>query len=143
MGENRKQVLEMLSAGQITVDEAEALIDALERDQPKVLAADTSVRKARPQYLRVVVESPEHAGRDRPGKVNVRVPMQLLRAGVRLTHLIPPQALEPANRALRQQGIDLDLGKIKPEQFEELMERLDEVTVDLDQPDVRVRLSCE
>lgn len=143
MGENRKQVLEMLSAGQISVDEAEALIDALERDQPKTLAADGPARKAPPRYLRVEVESSEHAGRDRPGKVNVRVPMQLLRAGVRLTSLIPPQALEPANRALRQQGIDVDLGHLKPQQFEALMARLNDVTVDLDQPDIRVRLSCE
>jgi galactose-1-phosphate uridylyltransferase len=143
VGENRKQVLEMLAAGKITVAEAEALIDALERDEPKPLTADSTARKARPRYLRVVVESPEHAGRDWPGRVNVRVPMQLLRAGVRMTHLIPPQALGPANRALRQQGIDVDLAQLKPQQFEELIERLDEVTVDLDQPDVRVKLSTE
>jgi hypothetical protein len=35
--------------------------------------------------------------------VNVRVPMQLLRAGVRLAGLIPAPALQRANSALHEQ----------------------------------------
>ncbi len=39
------------------------------------------------------MSSADDFGGDGPGRVNVRVPLQLLRAGVRLTSLIPPQAL--------------------------------------------------
>ncbi len=34
MSENRRQVLQMLAGGQITADEAERLIAALEKDSP-------------------------------------------------------------------------------------------------------------
>ena len=34
MNEERRQVLQMLAEGKVTADEAERLIDALERDEP-------------------------------------------------------------------------------------------------------------
>jgi polyhydroxyalkanoate synthesis regulator phasin len=34
MNEQRRQILQMLAEGKITADEAERLIDALEREQP-------------------------------------------------------------------------------------------------------------
>ncbi len=40
------------------------------------------------------------ADEDGPTKVNVRVPMQLLRAGVKLTSIIPPRARDEVNAAL-------------------------------------------
>lgn len=145
MGENRRQVLQMLSTGQITVDEAEGLIAALERDEPATASTDVSETgpKARPRYLRVVVESADHFGGDGPGKVNVRIPMQLLRAGVKLASLLPPQALHHANEALRKQGVPIDLTQIKPQHLEELIGQLDDMTVDVDQPDVKVKISVE
>jgi len=104
MNENRRQILEMLAAGKITADEAERLIVALEKEPPAAAGAGAAAgSKPRPKYLRVVVEdetgsgsiasgiSGGSAGRG-PTKVNVRVPMQLLRAGVKLAALIPPQA---------------------------------------------------
>ncbi len=35
MNEQRRQILQMLAEGKITADEAERLIDALEREQPE------------------------------------------------------------------------------------------------------------
>ncbi|WP_279580491.1 hypothetical protein [Fodinicola feengrottensis] len=43
-----------------------------------------------------------------PGRVNIRVPLQLLRAGVRLTALVPPQALERANAEMSKSGVPFD-----------------------------------
>ncbi|MEN3307951.1 MAG: hypothetical protein V7603_4153, partial [Micromonosporaceae bacterium] len=93
MNEQRRQVLQMLAAGKITADEAERLIDALEREQPESPPGAAPRPKPRPKYLRVVVNWEDNSGGDGPGRVNVRVPLQLLRAGVRLTSLVPPQAL--------------------------------------------------
>jgi hypothetical protein len=62
--------------------------------------------------------------------VNVRVPMQLLRAGVRLAALIPPQAHNQLDSALSRYGIPLTLSQIKPENLEELIEHLEDLTVD-------------
>ena len=78
-----------------------------------------------------------------PARVNIRVPLQLLRAGVRLAALIPPQALGRANAELNKSGVPLDLTQLKPEQLEALVEHLDEMTVEVDQPDAKVRVFCE
>jgi hypothetical protein len=149
MNENRRQILEMLSANQITADEAERLIAALEKETPAFTdaAVDTGT-KARPKYLRVVVESddPKFTGKahdEGPVKVNVRVPMQLLRAGVKLASLIPTQALADANDALHEKGVAFDLSQIKPENLEELVDQLNELTVDVDGAGSKVRVFCE
>jgi SHOCT-like protein len=143
MNEQRRQILQMLSEGKITADEAERLIDALEREQPESPPGAAPRPKPRPKYLRVVVSSPDNFGGDGPGQVNVRVPLQLLRAGVRLTSLIPPQALSQVNVELNKSGVPIDLTQLKPQQLEELIEQLDDVTVDVDQPEAKVQVFCE
>ena len=149
MNEDRRQILEMLSAGKITTDEAERLLTALERP----LAATSTEAppgpgpKARPKYLRVVVEDHSEKSEDGRTHVNVRVPMQLLRAGVRLASLIPAPALNHANEALREQGMEIDLRQLKPENLEDLVEQLNDLSVDVDQKEagakVKVRVFCE
>lgn len=143
MNEQRRQILQMLAEGKITADEAERLIDALEREQPESPPGATPRPKPRPKYLRVVVNSEDDSGGDGPSRVNVRVPLQLLRAGVRLTSLIPPQALTQVNTKLHESGVPIDLTQLKPQQLEELIEHLDDLTVDVDEPGTTVRVFCE
>jgi S-adenosylhomocysteine hydrolase len=75
------------------------------------------------------------------------VPIQLLRAGVRLASVIPPSAQDHVNEALRQHGVPVDLSKIRPEDLDELIEHLQDLTVDVDQTgekeQVKVRIYCE
>jgi hypothetical protein len=141
MNEQRRQVLQMLAEGTITADEAERLIDALERERPESAPGASSRPKPRPKYLRVVVE--DNSAGDRPSRVNIRVPLQLLRAGVRLTSLIPPQALTKINAELAKSGVPIDLTELKPQHIEELIDQLDEVTLDVDDPDSKVQVFCE
>ncbi|MEV6815477.1 hypothetical protein [Micromonospora sp. NPDC051296] len=143
MNEQRRQVLEMLAEGKITADEAERLIDALEREQPESPLGAAPRPKPRPKYLRVVVNTEDDFSGDGPARVNVRVPLQLLRAGVRLTSLIPPQALAKVNDELTRSGVPIDLTQLKPQHIEELIEHLDDLTVDVDQPDTKVQVFCE
>jgi SHOCT-like domain len=140
MNEQRKDILDMLAAGKITAEEAEQLIAALERDQPPAASSLDTRPKGKAKYLRVVVDNVENG---EPGRVNVRVPLQLLRAGVRLAALIPPQALGQANAELNKSGVPFDLTQLKPEQLEALVDHLDEMTVEVDQPDAKVRVFCE
>src|SRR5580704_3648186 len=149
MNEYRRQILQMLSDGKINADEAERLIAAMEQSTPST-SSDTGTAiagKTRPKYLRVQVDSEDDGGHEGPTKVNVRVPMQLLRAGVKLAALLPAQALRSANHAMQAQGIPIDLSQIKPENLEELVEHLSDLTVDVDQKDastkVKVRVYCE
>ncbi|MFE9692839.1 hypothetical protein [Micromonospora sp. NPDC005806] len=141
MNEQRKEILQMLADGKITTDEADQLIAALERDQPVPVASESDVRpKGKPKYLRVMVDANDDGI---PSRVNIRVPLQLLRAGVRLAALIPPQALGEANAELTRSGVPFDLTQLKPEQLEALVEHLDDMTVEVDQPDTKVRVFCE
>ncbi len=143
MNEQRRQILQMLAEGKITADEAERLIDALEREEPESTPGAALRPKSRPRYLRVLVTSEDNFGGDGPGRVNIRVPLQLLRAGVRLASLVPPQALTKANAELSKSGVPIDLTQLKPEHIEELIEHLDEVTIDVDQADAKVQVFCE
>lgn len=150
MNEHRRQILQMLSDGKINADEAERLITAMEQPTSSSSSTDSGSAptvKPHPKYLRVVVDSEDDGGHEGPTKVNVRVPMQLLRAGVRLASLIPAQALNRANHAMHAKGVPIDLTQIKPENLEELVEQLNDLTVDVDQKDayakVKVRVFCE
>eukprot|EP01035_Chromulina_nebulosa_P043685 gene43685-59168_t len=85
----------MLSEGKITTDEAERLLAALDgAARPFGAAADGAFPTKRPalKYLRVAVDTDE-PGDGGPTKVNIRVPLDLLRAGVRLDE--PSQGIMP------------------------------------------------
>ena len=153
MNENRRQILEMLAAGKITADEAEQLLAALDPDTfanagtftGKIPVPDPSAEstvKTRAKYLRVLVEANE---KGEPTTVNVRVPMQLLRAGVRLASLIPKQAHDQLDATLSKHGVPLTLSQIKPENLEELIDHLEDLTVDVDAKEekAKVRVFCE
>jgi polyhydroxyalkanoate synthesis regulator phasin len=142
MTENSRQVLDMLSKGQITADEAERLLAALDKNAPGP-SADSPQSKAKPKFLRVVVDSEN--GFHGPATANIRVPMQLLRAGVKLASLLPAQARDHVNDAFRENGLPFDLSQIKPENLEEIIDQLDDLTVDVDQKHkkVKVRVFCE
>lgn len=143
MTENTRLVLEMLAAGKITTDEADRMITAL-RDRPvPAPVADRAEVQPKPRYLRVMVDVDDKD--DGPTKINIRVPLQLLRAGVRLASLVPVQAQERVNKALRDQGMDIDITKIKPENLDELINELRDLSVDIEQKreDAKIRVFCE
>jgi hypothetical protein len=158
MNEHRRRILDMLAAGKINAEEAERLIAALEPEaetgaQPTAGRAETATTakpgaaRGKVKYLRVLVEADESAtGMKGTTTVNVRVPLQLLRAGVRLASLIPPQAHEQVDEAFSKHGVPLTLSQIKPENLEELIDHLEEFTVDVngsDSKSTKVRVFCE
>ena len=155
MNENRRQILEMLAAGKITADEAERLLAALDPSSTTVAGefsgstkgTEGATVKTRAKYLRVLVEADESmTGMKGLTTVNVRVPMQLLRAGVRLASLIPQQAHEQLDEALSKHGVPITLSQIKPENLEELIDHLEDLSVDVDGTDgntTKVRVFCE
>ena len=142
MNEDRKRILAMLAEGKLTADEAERLLDAMGRESaPRPGVTSTAGSNGAPKYFRVEVDA--HEPGDSPTKVNVRVPMQLLRAGVRLSSLIPPRARDEVNAAMVRQGIPFDINQLKPENLDALIEHLADFTVDVDSGDAKVRVYCE
>ena len=141
MNEDRKRVLAMLADGKITADEAERLLDAMSQPSaPRLGGAPVTGSNGAPKYFRVEVNANDADG---PTKVNVRVPMQLLRAGVRLSALIPPRARDEVNAAMAREGIPFDITQLKPENLDDLIEHLADFAVDVDSGDAKVRVYCE
>jgi hypothetical protein len=166
MNENRRQILNMLAANKITAEEAERLLTALESNGRTVEGAaegssgsfapgngsgnggKSEPSKSHAKYLRVLVEAREGIdGKKGPTSVNIRVPIELLRAGVRLASLIPAQAHQHLDEALSQHGVPLTLSQIKPENLEELIDHLGDLTIDVaskeSNADVKVRVFSE
>lgn len=167
MSDERMQVLKMLADGKITVDDAERLLARLEQVRPgpgpgagesvptgagKSVATgagelasggggefvavgsggEPAVRSGTPKYLRVLVDSADG------DKVNVRVPLALVRTGIKLTALLPSDATQK----LGEKGIDFShLAELNGE---EMVEALRELNIDVDtaQGD-SVRVFCE
>jgi len=140
MSNDRRRILEMLAGGKITADDAERLLGKLGESQGSSGDADAGSgpepgagREGRPlKYLRVLVDS------DDGDRVNVRVPIALVRTGLMLTTMIP----SAANEELKKKGVDLSgLSGLKGE---ELIEALRELHVDVDSAGGdTVRVFCE
>ncbi len=161
MSEERKKVLEMLSEGKINSEEAERLLEKLqdvdssergdgrrhgrgrgfrrrwhrdlhvnvENDASEPIDDDTKTRQ--PRYLRVVVDS------NGSETVNIRVPIKLIRTGIKLGAMLPVDAREK----IEAKGIDLSgFGKMEAD---ELIEALEEFTVDVEDGKETVRIFCE
>jgi hypothetical protein len=142
MMENRRQVLDMLAQGKITADEAERLLSLVDRPAGAEAggSADRGGGKTDPKYLRVVIQ--EGAG---PGseQVNIRVPMGLIRAGVRLASLLPSNATSKINEKLKEKGVPIDLEKIKAGDLEDLVDSLSDFQVNSQDGNDKVRIYVE
>jgi hypothetical protein len=147
MTASKKKILEMLAQGRISADDAYKLLNAVDEEtggkgtetqgenaSPKreYTPDPNPVNKLKPKYLRVTVTPKEGADPEHADRVNVRVPMTLVRAGLKMTALIPPDALNKANDALHDKGINFDVRNIKPEDMEELITALGDMEVDVE-----------
>ena len=144
MSEDRRSILAMLAEGKVNADEAERLIATLERDVKVPIPGTSPVQPngVKPKFLRVTVDKED--GHNGPTKVNIRVPMQLLRAGVRLSSLIPEHARLRVNESMRHKGYEnFDLKDFKPENLDELVAQLNDLTIDVNEDRTKVRIYCE
>lgn len=137
--DERKKILELLSSGKISVQEAEQLLNAVGSGAAPETAHALKEKK-NPKYLRIQVNSLKEEGGE---TVNVRVPFNLLKAGVKLAGLIPSKAQSQVQNSLNEHGIDFDLSKADPAKLEELVEQLAELQVDVDSANEKVKIFVE
>ena len=137
MNEERKRILTLLSEGKINAEEAEKLLSAISSSKEDTISGNGH---REPKYLRVMVEpGPDSKN---PDRVNIRVPLKLIRAGLKLASLIPKNAQNQVNDALHEKGIELDFNNIKPEDINELVRQLDDLTVNVEGKET-VKIYCE
>ena len=141
MAENQKKILEMLSDKKISVDEAHRLLSVLEPEgsAPESTATADTAGKTGPKYLRVTVQPGHGHEHDHDAeRVNVRVPMALIRSGMKFTSLLPTETRDKVSEALREKGIDFDMRNLKPQHLDELIEALTDLEVDVASSDGEV-----
>ena len=136
MDTEHRKVLDMLAEGKISAADAERLLSKLAgsaEDLTIETPADETTTSSRPlKYLRVVVDSTNG------DKVNIRVPMGLLRTGIKLSTMIPILAGDK----LKESGIDLS--HLSNLSGDELIDELRDLKVDVDSPNGdTVRVFCE
>ena len=125
MSDSRMKILEMLSEGKITADEASSLLEKVTASESITDTPEekTDSNRTSPRYLRVVVNSTDG------DKVNVKIPMSLIRTGIKLSALMPAEAAE----TMQENGIDLTMLRDLP--TDELIEALRELEVNVDSAD--------
>jgi Asp-tRNA(Asn)/Glu-tRNA(Gln) amidotransferase B subunit len=128
MNEERKRILKMLADGKISASEAEELLDALGKTGGRQAPETAAVQSKNPKNIKYMYVKVLSAQQD---NVDVRVPLGLIRAGMRFTSLIPPQAMEHINSSMKEKGMNFDLSNIKPEDIDELIKNLAEMEVNV------------
>ena len=98
--------------------------------------------RAGARYLKIEVHKPAADGRE-PKNVNIRVPIALVRGGMRLGTIIGFYADDKVQQRLRERGIDLDLSKLDKADLDNLLNNVGEMTVNVDNGKSQVRISCE
>lgn len=96
------RILNMVKEGKITVEDAQALLDALNKqdETERVVIKDTRGRK--PKKLKILVDANDNSDKAR---VNVNIPISLVKSlGPVMIKSIP----ESAKDKIRQSGVDLE-----------------------------------
>jgi hypothetical protein len=152
MSENQKKILQMLAEGKLSVDEASRLLyltgDASRTNEP----SKESVPKSDPKYLYVKVEPKEgHSsgaewwrhGEHDPGRVNVRIPVALIRAGMKLTALMPAHVADDVNKAMNDKGVKFDVRNLKDQDIEQLIGALRDTEINVDSEEATIKVYAE
>lgn len=145
MSDERRRVLQLLADGKLTADEAAELLDRITpvpRTAPggtKAGAAEPSATAtaAPPRYLRVEVRKP---GEER---VDVRVPLQLIRSGARFMAFMPATVQQQVSDALGERGLELDCSRRDPQQLDDLLRALADLSIEIEDGGETIRVFCE
>ncbi|MBK5921303.1 hypothetical protein CCR80_09710 [Rhodothalassium salexigens] len=132
MSERRKKILDLLAQGRISSAEAERLLAALAGDaEPRTPAEPASET---PRYL--CIES-QH---DTEGRVDIKVPLVLVKAGVNLANLMPENSI--FDGYLKKKGGAVDFKAFGFKSAAELIEAVRHDPIEMDLQDERVKIYC-
>ena len=136
MSEERRRILKMLAEGKITAEEADKLLETLERSAEK---SRTEKGDKSPKFFVVKVSPKNHRG----DKVDIKIPMALLRAGVKMSSVLPFEVRERVGDKLKDKGLNIDLKDIDAGNIEGIFAALTETSIDIDEEDELVKIYCE
>lgn len=133
------KILTMISEGKITAEEGEKLLGKLdEQDKDTMESLKTGV----PKYLYVRV-NPKEGVTTEHGKVRVRVPLTLVRAGMNIASLMPKEVHGKIDDAINEKGLNFKLSELDDKNIDELLLALRELEVDVDSENETIKVYCE
>lgn len=143
MSDETRRVLDLLAQGKITVDEADRLLRALGTSASNPAASQSGGgESAHPRFLRIVVH--KAANERTPEKdVSIRVPLSIVRSGIRLGAIIPGFAGKRVAERLRERGLGVDFSRLDYPELESMLKEMGEVNIDVDDGKAQVRVTCE
>ena len=143
MNEHRRRILDMLAAGKITADEAEKLISALS-DTEAPADASAVPPPGEGKYLRVEITKPAHHGL-REKNVKIRVPVSILKSGLKLGSLLRMNDDRWGGRwsRLKVGGLDIDTSQFDAAQLDALLTQVGDVSIDVDNGKATIRVVRE
>ena len=144
--DDTKQILEMVAQGKITVDEADRLLKALADTRDAVPGDDGDGPRKR--WLRINISKPANEHRPHPKEVNIRVPLGIVRGGMRLGAIVAAFAGGNAAQDMKRRGMDVDLSAINSDLSKMHGPELDAFLnslhdIDIDDGKSRVRITSE
>jgi hypothetical protein len=140
MFEERRRILNMLAEGKISAEDAERLLDAIDAKAGSAEEKTECCDKENPRYLRILVNP--KSGSARHDRVDVRIPIFLIKAGARLTSIMPDQAREKIRSKFREKGLAFDIDSLDARSIDSFIEALAEASIDVDDEDEHVRIFC-
>lgn len=142
MSDETRRVLNLLAHGKITVDEAQQLLGAIHplSSEPSAAADEREQPKAR--WVRIAIHKDGKNGH-RDKDVNIRVPISIVKNGMRLGALIPGLAGEQVAARMRERGLDVDFSKLDAASIESILKELGDSNIEIDAGRAQVRITTE
>jgi hypothetical protein len=147
MSDDTRRILDLLAQGKVTVDEAEQLMHAIGAPPPQASAATAApapedAEHPKPRWLRINVHKTAKEGKH-DKDVNIRVPIAIVKSGMRLGALIPGLAGDQVAARMREKGLDVDFSKLDAATVETLLKELGDTNIEIDSGRAQVRITTE
>jgi hypothetical protein len=147
MSDDTRRILDLLAQGKVTVDEAEQLMGAIGAPPAQASAAAApptpdDAERPKPRWVRINVHKTAKEGKH-DKDVNIRVPIAIVRSGMRLGALIPGLAGDQVAARMRERGLDVDFSKLDAAAIESVLKELGDTNIEIDSGKAQVRITCE
>jgi hypothetical protein len=132
MKQERRKVLEMLSSGELSVDEADELLGSFDTAKAGGCA---------PKFLRLTLEP--KAGGDSDRKIDIRVPLGVLRSSLQIAQSLPMQGRGQMTIALGTHTLAFNVSSLNTDNMDEFLAQFRDLSTDIDREKETLRLFCE
>jgi hypothetical protein len=146
MSDDTRRILDLLASGKVTVDEADQLLYAVAAPPPQTSAAAPppapGAERPKPRWVRINVHKTAQQG-SHDKDVNIRIPIAIVRSGMRIGALIPGLAGDQFAAQMRAKGLDIDFSKLDAATIETVLREIGDTNIEIESGKAQLRITCE